>query len=359
MAHGASAGTAQTLALELKTLLNGKNLDLTYLSDELAELLVRAGNGSTLVLARLKQWDAATWARFLDDLEHEAFKGKFQAAWVQAWDLIKELTPEVRLSSAEKIHHLLAGGRIPADKLETALNEHFIPILKGANETSAIKLLDRLGSNHVDEAHFDEILKRLNNYPTLKQDLIANPQWFEIFDDILKEPSKYWDILQEGGLPSNAALAQWGQGFWWKNLREFADEFESIAALDKIEVLFGTVYGTKISLKVTNKVTGDVIEIVPDFLALKNGKYHIADAKFTTKSNFSVEDTFTPNQGEVFAWIKNQVDIRVEVRAANSKLENIPGLSQGDIISGSDFKIDILKSKQNDHSIVETVINYY
>ena len=88
VAHGASAGTTQTLALELKNLLNGKNLDLTYLSDELAELLVRAGDGSTLVLARLKQWDADTWARFLDDLDHEAFRGKFQAELVESWEII-------------------------------------------------------------------------------------------------------------------------------------------------------------------------------------------------------------------------------------------------------------------------------
>jgi hypothetical protein len=189
----------------------------------------------------------------------------------------------------------------------------------------------------------------------------GNPDWFDTFDDILDNPEKYWDILGEGNIPSGSPLAKWGQGFWWKNLRELADEFESVAALDKIEELFGTVYGTNISLKVTNNVTGEVKDIVPDFLAFKNGKYHIADAKYTTKSNFTVEDAVTPNQGDVFAWIKDpNSNISVEVRAANSKLTGFSGtIEQGDLLLKSDLKIDILKSKQNDNTIVESVINYH
>ncbi len=280
---------------------------------------------------------------------------------VKAWDLVKHLDEGVRLNvnALGKLDNLLTSGKIPKAKLESALNSHLGDILNAADEVNVGKILDRLNLQHVDELHLDNIIQRLDNYPTLRQDLLDNPDWFDTFDDILDNPEKYWDILGEGNIPSGSPLAKWGQGFWWKNLRELADEFESVAALDKIEELFGTVYGTNISLKVTNNVTGEVIDIVPDFLAFKNGKYHIADAKYTTKSNFTVENAVTPNHGDVFDWIKNQSNISVEVRASNSKLENIPGLSQGDILPTSDLKIDILKSKQNDNSIVETVINYH
>jgi hypothetical protein len=189
--------------------------------------------------------------------------------------------------------------------------------------------------------------------------LINNPNWFETFDDILDNPGKYWDIVGEGNILPGTPLSKWGQGYWWKNLRELADEFERLAALDKVQDIFGSIYGTNITLKVTNNVTGEIMEIVPDFLALKNGKYHIIDAKYTTKANFIIEKSFTPNQGDVFPWIKNQANISVEVRSPNSKLENIPGLNQGDFLPTAGLKIDIIKSKQNNNTIVETLINYH
>lgn len=154
------------------------------------------------------------------------FRGKFQAEWVHAWDLIKELSPEVRLSSVEKLHHLLAGGRIPRDKLQAALKEHFIPILRGANEASALKLLDRLGSNHVDEAHFDEIITRFEKYPDLKAELISAPDQFEFFDEVLKFPENYRELAQVGEIPTSSPLYKWALGKFRKAILSNAEMLE-------------------------------------------------------------------------------------------------------------------------------------
>ncbi|MCO5277384.1 MAG: TraB/GumN family protein, partial [Saprospiraceae bacterium] len=297
------------------------------------------------------------------DLEDKAFRAYLfeSGKSVRAWESVHHLKEGVRLNTTilGKIDNLRTAGKIPATKLDLALKNQLGEILDAADNTAVNQILDRLNMSHVNEAHFDKITQRLYNYPDLKQDLINNPNWFETFDDILDNPGKYWDIVGEGNILPGTPLSKWGQGYWWKNLRELADEFERLAALDKVQDIFGSIYGTNITLKVTNNVTGEIMEIVPDFLALKNGKYHIIDAKYTTKANFIIEKSFTPNQGDVFPWIKNQANISVEVRSPNSKLENIPGLNQGDFLPTAGLKIDIIKSKQNNNTIVETLINYH
>jgi hypothetical protein len=166
--------------------------------------------------------------------------------------------------------------------------------------------------------------------------------------------------LAQGNIPSGSAIEQWAEGFWWKDLRDKAAIFEGGAALNKVEEFFGTSFGTRITLKFTNNsVPPEVVEIVPDFLALKGGKYHIVDAKYTTRQNFVLQDALTDNQRIVFRWIKDQnSNLTIEVRAINDRLKNL-NIQQGSLISKGDLKIDILKSKQNDNTIVEPIINYH
>ena len=169
---------------------------------------------------------------------------------VKAWESVSHLKESVRLNTTilGKIDNLRSAEKIPEDKLDLVLKNQLGEILDAADGAAVNKILDRLNMSHVNEAHFDKITQRLTNpeyKQTLLKDLKDNPQWFETFDDILKEPGKYWDILNEGNLPSGSALAQWGQGFWWKNLRELADQFEKFEAIDNFRSLYTTSELTK------------------------------------------------------------------------------------------------------------------
>ena len=247
-------------------------------------------------------------------LEFIATKGE---DGVKAWDLVKHLDEGVRLNvnALGKLDNLLTSGKIPKAKLESALNSHLGDILNAADEVNVGKILDRLNLQHVDELHFDNIIQRLDNYPTLRQDLIDNPDWFDTFDDILKRPGDYWDIVDEAVASSDAALIKWGQGFWWKNLREKAKNFEipdpSVPGSGTARSSFrssNNLNANQVVDQVTLEVNGTKIRI--DYLGKDaSGQFHLGDAKFSTKDkNWSSEwsGSSTPNQSTVFPDIQSQ-----------------------------------------------------
>jgi len=279
---------------------------------------------------------------------------------IKAWETaIKHSKVRTSVTALTKIENILTSGRIPTTKFKAAIDGNLGDILNAADDINMGKILDRLNLQHVNEAHFDEILQRLSNYPTLKQDLIANPHWFETFDDILKEPGKYWDILNEGNLPSGSALAQWGQGFWWKNLRELADQFEDFAALDNFR-LVNNLDINQVVEQVTLEVNGIKIRI--DYLGKDAaGKFHLGDAKFTTKSKNWVTDWLnaaTDNQTQVFPLFQNGGVNSIVVKATDpqkiSELANI-GLGNNSSISFSNITLKIFGSEAN-QQIVKTVV---
>jgi hypothetical protein len=285
---------------------------------------------------------------------------------IKAWEItIKHSKVRTSVSALTKIDNILSNGRIPGAKLKAAIDGNLGDILNAADATNLGKILDRLNLQHVNEAHFDEILIRLSNYPTLKQDLITNPQWFETFDDILKEPGKYWDILSEGNLPSGSALSQWGQGFWWKNLRELADQFEKSAALDNFRSVNGIALD-KVVTQVTLEVNGIKIRI--DYLGVDGaGKFHLGDAKFSTKTKIWITDwlnSATDNQTVVFPLFQNGGVNSIVVKATDpdkiTALENI-GLVKDPVtglfppINFSNTTLKIFGSEANQQA-VKTIV---
>jgi hypothetical protein len=260
---------------------------------------------------QIKKWESDA----LDSDFFNKFVGNKEL--VGAWDLVKHLDEGVRLNvnALGKLDNLLTSGKIPKAKLESALNSHLGDILNAADEVNVGKILDRLNLQHVDELHFDNIIQRLDNYPTLKQDLFDNPDWFDTFDDILKRPGDYWDIVDEAVASSDAALIKWGQGFWWKNLREKAKNFEipdpSVPGSGTARSSFrssNNLNANQVVDQVTLEVNGTKIRI--DYLGKDaSGKFHLGDAKFSIKDkNWSSEwsGSSTPNQSTVFPDIQSQ-----------------------------------------------------
>ena len=281
-----------------------------------------------------------------------------RAELVDSWKaVIKHADLRVKPEVLSKLDDIVKRGKgLDHVKLKQALDGDLGDVLASTSGDNLTKMLNRLDADHVTGSHLDEITSRLGNADYgIKQDLINNPGWFETFDDVLKDPGSYWERVSQGELINGSALNSWAQGKWWKDLRETAQVFQNTAGINKVREVFEGVFGSQITMKVTKG--NESFEIVADYLAKKDGVFHIIDTKYTTLDNFDVAKSFTPNQSKAFPWMKNGDDITIEIRADDSKLVNL-NLLQGDMLDPTKLKIDIYKSVPGNSSQVGSVINY-
>lgn len=180
----------------------------------------------------------------------------------------------------------------------------------------------------------------------LVDDLINNPNWYKDFDDIIQEPGKFWDILKQGTFPQTSPFGKWGQGKYFKDLKEDAGKFEALINTKLIET-----YGN--ANKIVDEVTMDIVKKNGndtemfrnriDFIAKDNNKFNLFEAKFTRKEkNWTAEwlDATTDNQSITFNWFKNNEVTEVIIRATDAK--KIDALAEiGIIIKDGKAKIDI------------------
>jgi hypothetical protein len=141
-------------------------------------------------------------------------------------------------------------------------------------------------------------------------------------------------------------------------LMQKAMDFDQIVVKNKIETDFGVdIYSSQITLKVTSK-NGELREIVADYLVQDGNNLRIVDSKFTQKTNFDVEQSFTPNQKDTFDWLRKDQVQSIEIRADNSKLNNFPEIHQGDNLDLDALKVDVYKSTP-DVQAVGSVISIF
>ncbi|MCX2744398.1 fibronectin type III domain-containing protein [Mangrovivirga sp. M17] len=274
------------------------------------------------------------------------------------WEIASRLESHRRNTSIlDKFKEISRRGRgINKQKLKSAIDSDLGDVLNNATNEELVSILNRIDQEHFTSSHLGEVKSRLGNIEYgIKQDLINNPDWFDTFDDVLQNPGRYWERISQGELVNGSALQSWAQGKWWKDLRETAQTFQNTAGLSKVRDVFGTSFGSQITLKVTKG--SETFEIVADYLAKKDGMFYIVDTKYTTLDNFDLAKSFTPNQSKVFAWMKNGDDITVEIRAVDSRLEELD-LFQGDLLDPNNLKIDIYKSVPGISSQVAPIINY-
>ncbi len=316
--------------------------------EDLADIGESAGNAAGSI------W----FGRHLDDL---ASNPDLVIAWKAAK---KQASLRTSITSLEKIDVVIKSGNIPVNKLEEALDSHLGDILENASDLNRTSILNRLNLPHVDGSHFQEMVNRLQKWDKLTEDLINHPEWFDTFDDILNEPGKYWDIVDEAELPNSAELLAWGQGHWWKNLRKLAQDFESGAALTKFT---GSSPDLNLNLtgfveQVTLEVNG--IKIRVDFIGKDAaGKFHLGDAKFSTKSKDWVADWLdasTDNQKLVYPLFEppggvNSIVVKASDPDKLTQLQQILGLSNNSPIAFSNTSFRILGSEANQQA-VKTVV---
>lgn len=313
---------------------------------------------------------------YLDDIENNsAFSDMMELFYnqnklddaYQAYTIVSKY-PTLRVSQdvINKVMEIVASGRIPPHKLQDAIDTELGEILDAANSANRNLILERLNLNHVDEVHFDKITYRLNNYSTgstnLLDDLITNPDWFETFDDILRRPGDYWDIVDEVNLPNNSALNQWANGFWWKDLREKASNFELLdvdvpgSGVAKTDFISNSgLNANNVVDQVTLEVNGTKVRM--DYMGKKNGKYDLGDAKFSTKDKDWANDwlnSTTTNQTTVYPQIQaggNTVTIKASSSGKKAEIEAAFGITMQPSGSGT-FKYDIPASDINSLKII-------
>ena len=84
---GADEVKAGLLAQKTHDFFTERGYDISSLTDELAEVLVKAEDG-VQVLARLQGWNEDVFDVFLKDLADPNLKGIFRAEWVEAWEAL-------------------------------------------------------------------------------------------------------------------------------------------------------------------------------------------------------------------------------------------------------------------------------
>lgn len=137
-----------------------------------------------------------------------------------------------------------------------------------------------------------------------------------------------------------------------------AKDFDDLVVGQKLADDYGIDnISSQITLKVTSN-NGEVREIVADYLVKEGNTYRIVDSKFTQKADFNLEQSLTPNQKDSFDWLRNDQVQFIEVRASPEKLENFPGLNQGDHLDLNNLKVDIYKSKP-DLQEIDQITNIY
>jgi hypothetical protein len=269
------------------------------------------------------------------------------------------------ITALSKLNDIAGRGRgIDKAKLKSALDGDLGDVLNKATGDDLTNILNRLDAEHVTGTHLDEITNRLKNYPELKTDLLDNPEWFETFDDILQDQGRYWELLSEGNIASGSAMAKWGQGKWWKNLRDLADDFDVDIVNNTLKAEFGDANVVRqVTLEVTSK-SGVKKTIRIDNLAFDDisGNYILGDAKFTTKTkdwNTDWLSSCTDNQKDVFKWFENNDVQDIVVKATDSKkidaLDNI-SLKPDSKIDFNSTNLRLYGSDANQQS-VKTIVN--
>ncbi|MCD6069319.1 MAG: Fibronectin type domain protein [Bacteroidetes bacterium] len=267
-----------------------------------------------------------------------------------------------RTNAISKLETILTSGRVTRPKLIELVNTHLIDVLNAADNVTLGKILDRLNMSHVDDVFIGKMMERLNKYPALKQDLVNHPAWFETFDEILSNPGKYWDVLQEANIPSNTALTNWGQGYWWKDLKDAAKTYETTAreGVNGFKAATGITDEIRIVEQVTLEINGTTIRI--DYLGRDaSGKYHFGDAKFSTKERDWINEwlnSATDNQGIIFPLFQNgnvnSIIVKATTQEKLSALSQI-GLANNSTINFSNTSLRIFGSNANQQS-VKTIV---
>ncbi len=265
---------------------------------------------------------------------------------VKAWESVEHLGDVVRLNSTilGKIDAIRNSGNIPVEKFDLALKQQFGQILDSANEIDANKILDRLQEAHVNDKHFDEVIHRLQKYPTkVAQELITYPDQFEFFDEVLRHPENYRELAQIGTIPSSSPLYKWALGKFRKQILDNAEILETAVSAnidDYIEIPEGYIKATQVTLKGTKKTRPDdfiyntVSEIDPDTgipynrAILHDTKLH-QDVNWTTNQYNEIIKKF--EDGASFI----DLELRTMIDEAN-------GLIPGRIIRI--YKTDVYKS---------------
>ncbi|GEM_PF-5808682 len=224
---------------------------------------------------------------------------------------------------------------------------------------------DDASHDNVTDFFLGEITSRLGNTNYgIKQDLLDNPSWFETFDDILWEPGKYWDILSEGTVVAGSPLAKWGQGKWWKNLKELSNKFdEEVVNLALVEEYGLSNVVQQVTLDVTNNA-GITKRIRIDNLVFDEitGEYLLVESKFTTLTkNWNLDwfQSCTDNQKLVFEWIRNGNIKEIIVRAnKNTKIQELSekfNIDPGSLLNHNSVGLEVYGSATNYNTIGQIV----
>ena len=262
-------------------------------------------------------------------------------------------------------------------KIEDALNGSFGDVISNASVDDLVQITDRMNMLHFNAQHLDEIIERLDNPEYLiKQDLIDNPSAFKDFDEILEDPGRFWEKYSEGDFIPGSNLEKWAQWKWFKDLSAKARKFEiydpNLPGSGAARASFISSNGL-VENKVVDQVTLEVngVKIRIDYLGKDaNGKFHLGEAKFSTKDKDWVIDwlgSATNNQKTVFPNLNgNDVVIKASDPDKLDAIYESFGIDPSSFLNGSYTipanqigSLKIFGSVADDFSNVKSVIQVF
>ncbi|MFW6249023.1 MAG: hypothetical protein ACOC4J_04555, partial [Bacteroidota bacterium] len=257
---------------------------------------------------------------------------------------VKYLDEVGDVMGAKKIGGVVEG----ADDVLKRLNKSVVDDLNKLTPDTKIKMLNDIAA----DANFE---KFVNDNPVISKAFSAHKSELTQL-----ELTQIEALLKRTDIPVGAK--SWAsRGMRLRTMLVVSRQFDDLTVFEEIKRLYPNSYGRQITLKVTNKQTGEILEIVPDYLVRDKGKYKIVDAKYTSKAadDFELQKALTPNQDDVFGWLtdpKYKGKIEIEVRANNSKLTNLD-LEQGEFLLLVDnLGIEVFQSQAGNFNAIEKIV---
>ncbi|MDF1546662.1 MAG: hypothetical protein P1P88_02495 [Bacteroidales bacterium] len=297
----------------------------------------------------------------------KASKGIINFSKKKGLKVVEDITDDILLNYAEKnlkkdIFEKLQkkSGKELNEALTKVLNSDlsiFYDDILGSLKSEAVSNLNKLRTETRNKILDDIILdanleKYVNDNPLITKAFSAHK------DDLTAiELDQIKNLIEQANIPIKAK--QWAnRGLKLRNMLKQSKLFDDFIE-ETVKTDYKAIYARQVTLRITNKSDPTkFLEIVPDYLINKDGKFIIVDAKYTTKEfdEFAIDNALTPNQNEVFKWFEDGDVGGIEIRANPTKAELIDA-SQGQKLTNDEIKnfgIHIIKSKADAVDAIET-----
>lgn len=234
------------------------------------------------------------------------------------------------------------GRNIDKATLRAEFSRSLGDVMNATDDSGRAFIFHRLQQPYVNLEYFNNICYRINFYPDLRRDILAQYQWFATFDDMCYDICIFSEQYFQNEIPGSSPLAKWKDALWWSDLRDKAIEYEDKVVNKTMNNLFSMLNVLRsVTLEITD-TSGQVMHLFVDNLAFDkpNNQYIIADAKYSLqKIDWKKQwaDYCTPSQLQAYQWLQKNIIKTVVIKSFDAQKNG--AMPKGDLIAGKEIPL--------------------